>query len=121
MSIKNNIKKIVEKIKTKKVRNMDEIQEIDYESLKQMLKENSNAIVVDVRSAQEHRESKLSPSINIPLYDLDLNAESILPNKNQTIVLYCQSGVRSIKAYKILQRKGYTNLYTLAGGLDGIE
>ena len=120
MSIENNIKKLVNKIISKKTRNSENIREIDYDILMQILKQNSDAVLVDVRSPQEHAERKISPSINIPLYELNSKAESLLPNKDIPIILYCQAGMRSIKAYMILKEKGYTNLYTLKGGLDNI-
>ena len=71
----------------------------------------------EVRSIVSNR---INTAINIPLYDLNSKAYSILPNKNSTIILYCQSGTRSIQAYKILENMGYTNLYNLDGGINNI-
>ena len=44
----------------------------------------------------------------------------MLPNKEDTIIIYCQSGNRSKRAMQILQKEGYTNLYNIAGGMDNI-
>ena len=104
--------KIYETIKSifKKYRGEKE-NDIDYQNAISIIKNDSNSILLDVRSPQEYKEGHLENSINIPLYDLD---------KEQTIIVYCQSGNRSRKAIEILKKKGYKNLYNIAGGLDSI-
>lgn len=73
------------------------------------LKKSKDIILVDVRSRQEFNEGHISESINIPLIDLDRYSF----NKNKTIVLYCNAGIRSKKAMTILKNKGYRNLFIL--------
>lgn len=124
MKIENAITNIVEKVNQyrnqKKKKSRGTIRKINYQTFKEMIKTGSRVKVVDVRSPQEFLEGKLDYAINIPLYDLNKKAELILSNKNDTIILYCQAGVRSKKAYNILKEKGYTDLYMLDGGLDNI-
>ncbi len=115
MKIENLIKKII-----KKTRNQKITVNIDYEMLQKLLKNNSNVFLIDVRSSQEFAEDRLNSSINIPLYELENKASTFLPDKNATVILYCQSGVRSKKACKILENLGYTNLYNLVGGINNI-
>lgn len=93
---------------------------IDYEEAKMILKNDKEAILLDVRSPQEYRENHLSGSINLPLYNIESNCNEMLPNKKDTIIIYCQSGNRSKRAMQILQKEGYTNLYNIAGGMDNI-
>lgn len=104
----------------RKNRNSDE-NNIDYESAKTILKNDKNAILIDVRSPQEYKEGHLDGSINFPLYDLERNNEEILKNKQNTIILYCQSGNRSNKALEILKQRGYKSLYQIEGGLDNMK
>ena len=87
---------------------------IDIEEVKTIMKNDIGATLVDVRSPQEYREGHLNRSINIPLYDLEKNCEEMLKDKNNTVILVCQSGSRSKKALKILQSMGYTSIYQLA-------
>ena len=115
MKIENIIKKII-----KRTRNQKNLTNIDYEMLQKILKNNNNTFLVDVRSPQEFKEDRLISSINIPLYELENNANILLPDKDAHIILYCQSGARSKKAYKILEKLGYTNLYNLEGGINNI-
>ena len=93
---------------------------LDYESVKTILKNDKNAILIDVRSPQEYKEGHLEGSINFPLYDLERNSEKIIKDKQNTIIIYCQSGSRSNKALEILNSKGFSNLYQIEGGLDNI-
>ena len=90
--------------------------EINMEELKQ--KQQNGAIIIDVRSAQEYNEGHLNYAKNIPDYKINNNIVNIIQNKNQEIVLYCESGTRSKKAYKKLTKYGYTNVYNLYGGLE---
>lgn len=94
--------------------------EIDYENVKIMLKNDKTAILLDVRSPQEYKEEHLEGSINIPLYDICKLAENTIKNKQGTIIVYCQSGNRSRKAVEELSKEGYESLYSLKGGLDNI-
>ena len=96
-------------------RNMESY-DISFEELIQ--KQNYGAYIVDVRSSQEFEEGHLDGAINIPYYEINRNIEKILGDKEQEIVLYCEAGVRSKKAYKKLTRLQYKNVYNLYGGLD---
>ncbi len=118
MKIEEKIKRLFKKIR--KTRNMENIREIDYERLKELIKTDNKIKIVDIRSPQEFLENKIRTAINIPLYELNKTAERILPKKDNIIVLYCQYGERSRKAYQILERKGYNNIYSLKGGIESI-
>ena len=93
---------------------------ITYMEAKDLMKENSMAVLLDVRSRQEYDEYHLDGAICIPTYDIQSKIENVIENKNQLIIVYCQSGIRSIKAIKILEKMGYTNLYQIQGGIDNI-
>ena len=93
---------------------------ITYIEAKELLKENTNTVLLDVRSNQEYNEYHLDGAINIPLYELRMNVNNIILNKNNIIIVYCQTGGRSKKAVNILKKLGYTNIYEINGGIDNI-
>lgn len=95
-------------------------QNLSLNEIKEIIKNNENAILVDVRSRQEYLEGHLNGSVNIPLYELEQCCERTLKDKETIIIVYCQYGARSKKAIMILKRHGYRNLYHLKGGLDAI-
>ena len=61
---------------------------IAYEETKMILKNDKDAILLDVRSPQEYRENHLSGSINLPLYNIESNCNEMLPNKPELEVTY---------------------------------
>ena len=93
---------------------------ISYLEAKQLLKENPMAVLVDVRSIQEYKEYHLEGAICIPEYELFQKIETILQDKDQMIILYCQSGARSKKAANLLQKMGYQTIYEIEKGLNDI-
>ena len=98
------IKKTFYRIYNNYIKRSREISEITYCEAMEIMKNNENAILLDVRSIQEYQEYHLNNAINIPLYDLRKKAMDRLKNKTDIIILYCQSGIRSKKALNILKR-----------------
>jgi len=84
-------------------------------------------ILIDVRSPDEYAEDHIAESLLVPLTDIEASfgvkriltiaQESAKSNQTQpTIVLYCTSGMRSVKAYQQLKKTGL-NFVVLAGGI----
>lgn len=73
-------------------------------------RQQGGALLLDVRSAEEHQEWHPAGSISVPVERL---AEEIgrLGNRNQPVLLFCSSGGRSQMAAQVLRRLGYNNLY----------
>lgn len=94
--------------------------ELTYIQAKELLKENPQGFLIDVRSKQEYDEYHLNGAICIPTYELQENVKNIIENENQIIVVYCQTGSRSKKAINILKKMGYKNLYNISGGIDNM-
>ncbi|GAC33862.1 HesA/MoeB/ThiF family protein [Paraglaciecola polaris] len=83
----------------------------------QHLTDTDNALLLDVRSESEHQ------GFNIGGRCIGLDADFIkavselCAEVNRPIFVYCQSGIRSIKAGDTLRLAGYVEVYTLQGGL----
>ena len=75
----------------------------------------SNSILVDVRSDAEWNDGYIETAIHIPLNELMQKIELIAKNKEQRIYLYCRSGNRSGKAEQALQNNGYINARNIGG------
>ena len=94
--------------------------DIDYSTLMRMMKNNSNILVIDVRTKDEFRCGHINGAINVPLQDIKEKIGNVVKDKNKVIIVYCQYGGRSRKACIKLEKMGYTNVYNLKDGLDGI-
>jgi rhodanese-related sulfurtransferase len=71
------------------------------------------AMVIDVRSPGEFESGHLPKAINIPLDDIGDALPRRVQDKNQVLLLHCQSGMRSGIAAKKLKGMGYTNTFNL--------
>ena len=76
--------------------------------------EAGNAALLDVRTPQEFETGHIPGSINLPLQVMGL-AERLVPNKQTTVYVYCQSGGRSRQAAQMLRQMGYNNVENLGG------
>lgn len=74
-------------------------------------------ILIDVREPHEFRGGCIPGAINIPLSQLQSRLSEI--PKDQRILLYCQSGMRSKTAARLLLKNGYVDLAHLQGGFGG--
>ncbi len=76
----------------------------------------SRITLVDVRSKSENMAVRIPASRNVPLNELGDRAGEF--DRSETIVLYCATQVRSSRAWKILNRLGFENVFVLQGGME---
>lgn len=93
-------------------------QKITVEAAKSMIDQDPSVIILDVRRQDEYDEGHIPNAILIPDYKITELAESILKDKNQTILIYCRSGNRSKKAALNLIDLSYTKVYDFGGIID---
>jgi phage shock protein E len=73
----------------------------------------NGALVVDVRSRSEFNSGHLSAAINLPLDEIETILPQRVKDKNQVLLLHCQSGMRSGMAKQKLKGMGYANVFNL--------
>jgi phage shock protein E len=73
----------------------------------------NGALVIDVRSPGEFNSGHLPVAINIPLDEIETALPKRTKDKNQVLLLHCQSGIRSGMAKSKLKGLGYTNAFNL--------
>lgn len=78
------------------------------------------AIVIDVRTSEEVANGKIPGAIHVPISD-NMASELTNINKDQPVIVYCQSGGRSSKASLLLQKAGYTTIYNYSGSMNDWE
>lgn len=77
------------------------------------------AIIVDVRTAEEFSGSHLKNAINIPVDEIETRfAEEVTNDKSKRIFVYCKSGVRAINAMEKLKELGYAKVFSIGGIKD---
>lgn len=78
---------------------------------------NTEVAIIDVRTSGEFLRGSIQGSTNIPVDEIREKIESVIPDKEKAIYLYCLSGSRSETAANILTGLGYTNAYSMTNGL----
>lgn len=71
--------------------------------------------ILDVRTKEEHAVGHIKNSMLLTNTEIADKAETVLPDKNAKIIVYCASGMRSAGAAKLLSKMGYKHVYDLGG------
>lgn len=82
---------------------------------KELMEKNKNIKLLDVRTKEEYKSGHISGAVVLPNELINERNLSIIPDKEQTIIVYCQSGGRSSQAASKLSKLGYSNVYDLGG------
>lgn len=75
----------------------------------------SDYIILDVRRPDEFAAGHIPNAVNIPNESIDSNEITELPDKDKLILVYCRSGNRSKQASQKLVKLGYTNVLEFGG------
>ena len=110
-------------ISNKKDDNVDNKKEsiikyVSMDDIVQIMNENKDYIILDVRTVEEYNEGHIPNAICIPNETINEDVINKLPNKEQLILIYCRSGNRSKQAAQKLNKLGYTNLIEFGGIID---
>jgi rhodanese-related sulfurtransferase len=76
-----------------------------------------DAILIDLRSADQFKAGAIAQSRNIPAADLDAKAGT-LP-KDKPVILVCDTGRSAPRSVAVLRKHRITEAYTLQGGIQG--
>ena len=91
---------------------------ITAEEAKQIMDREEGYIILDVRAQEEYDQGHIPGAILIPDTEIETQAEEVLTDKDQLILVYCRSGRRSKLAAEALVELGYTNIKEFGGIID---
>ncbi len=80
-----------------------------------------DAILIDVRSDEEHNKAHIEGVLFIPHETIGGVIEEKAPNKDGVVFVHCAAGVRAGMARQTLLDKGYTKVYNLGGMEDAAK
>jgi len=72
---------------------------------------------IDVREESEFAKDHAKGARHLGKGILERDIETIIPDKQAAIILYCGGGFRSALAADALQRMGYTDVTSMDGGI----
>ena len=73
-------------------------------------------VLIDVREESEWTAGHAAGAIHLGKGIIERDIESRLPDRDATLILYCGGGYRSALAGDAIQKMGYKNVLSLAGG-----
>jgi rhodanese-related sulfurtransferase len=103
--------KIVEDAKSR-------VREISVDEVRRKL-ESVKAKLIDVREDTEWAAGHARGAQHLGKGVIERDIEQSVPDKNSELILYCGGGFRSALATDSLQKMGYTNVASMAGGWRG--
>lgn len=84
----------------------------------QQYQDDTNAVILDVRTEEEVEESSIPNSINIDIYKGQGFLDEVNNlDKNKNYYIYCKSGGRSNQACLLMGQLGFENTFNLLGGI----
>jgi len=100
--------KIVEDAKSR-------VREVSVDEARRKL-ESGRARIIDVREESEWEAGHARGAQHLGKGVIERDIEASVPDKNAELILYCGGGFRSALATDNLQKMGYTNVWSMAGG-----
>lgn len=92
------------------------VKEVSTDEVAERLRRGDRFELVDVREESELRRGKIEGARHIGRGVLERDVEKCIPDPDADIVLYCGGGFRSALSADNLQRMGYRNVASMAGG-----
>lgn len=78
-------------------------------------------VIVDVRTPDEFKDGHIKGAKNIDIMASDFEAKLGKLDKTTPTLVHCQAGGRSMRALKVFEKLGFTNLIHLDEGFGGWE
>jgi len=95
---------------------VETVHSISVHELKQKTDAREAFELIDVREPFEYEIARIDGAKLIPLGEIGDRVDEL--RRGQTIVVHCHSGQRSAQAVRLLQQRGFSNVYNLDGGID---
>ncbi len=87
-------------------------------NLIQKNKNNSDFIIIDMRTQSEFSNGHIENAVNLDFTSDDFKLRLEELNKNKTYLIYCTSGDLCAEVYTIMMEHGYDTVYYLSDGLE---
>lgn len=97
------------------------VKEASVQDVQKRLADRKPFRLIDVREDREWASGHAQGAEHLGRGVIERDIERAVPEKETEIVLYCGGGFRSALAADSLQKMGYTNVWSMAGGWSAWE
>ena len=94
------------------------VDEVDCIQLKHAKDNEEDFILIDSREREEWDASRIPNSVHMSKGLIEKMVEANIPDRDTQLVIYCQSGLRSVLACESIKRMGYNQVSSLKGGIS---
>ena len=92
------------------------IREVSVASVREKLKGGQSLHFIDIREDHEWSRGRAEGAVHLGKGIIERDIEALVPDIDDEIILYCGGGYRSALSADALQRMGYRNVFSMAGG-----
>jgi len=96
------------------------VKELTVEETRARLQQNPNAVLLDVREDSEWQKGHATQAVHLGKGVLERDIETMFPDPNTEIIMYCGGGYRSVLTADVAGRMGYRNVASLIGGYKAL-
>jgi rhodanese-related sulfurtransferase len=93
------------------------IREMTIDEYRRRATDGEPLVLVDIREDHEWQTSRMPGAVHLSKGIIERDVEKTFPDKQTPLVLQCGGGYRSALAADALQKMGYTQVWSLAGGI----
>ena len=79
---------------------------------------NQGALVIDLRTKESYDAGHIGDARNVPMAQLESQAESLKKWRDKNVITYCDSGTSGANGARVLMKLGFTKVFNLQGGLS---
>jgi len=96
------------------------VKEITLEQARERLAKNPQAVLLDVREDSEWQAGHATQAQHLGKGILERDLETLIPDPDREILMYCGGGYRSVLTCDAAQKMGYRNVHSIAGGYKAL-
>jgi len=82
-----------------------------------LMNNEEDALIIDIRAEADYKKGHIKGAKNIPLTDMAANLDKYATYKNNSVLIYCNSGNSATRAIKLLKAAGFEKIKNLGGGI----
>jgi len=94
------------------------IQNVTVNAAAELIDQNPDIVILDVRTPVEYWYSHIENAVNINYYSFSFNSQLRQLDRNKTYIVHCHSGVRSGNTLPLMQEAGFNKIYHMNGGFS---
>ena len=92
--------------------------EIEPADLRTLLAGETPPFVVDCRESDERNLASIQDTVHVPMGEISAHLPDLEQHAEETVVVHCHHGVRSLQVVAFLKEAGFEDIRSLAGGID---